>query len=283
MANTMFMGTREVMLQVPCPNVSMPSSKNGWTTVVDFLNGGSAVRRSTAASKRYEMTWTSITRDDARTVLDLADRIYGTGEIYWLDPFTADKNVLPQHWASPMQALYDGLPLIGLDRPEPGVGAPQGGFPVQSATYTIAPGDPARNVWIPIPTGYSAHVGVYGIEGTGGQVFVTPTINAALDDTPLALTLMNPIDDARTNTVVSASDGYNGIKLNLGGDGTITIYGMIVQVLKDGQTPTPGGFISGQGHSGCQFASQPEYTPYSAAFDNVGMVVSFVETGSWEQ
>jgi hypothetical protein len=283
MANTMFMGTREVMLEVPCPNVSMPSSKVGWSVELNFLNGGASVRRSTAASKRYEMTWNSISRDEARTVLDLADRIYGTGEIYWLDPFTADKNVLPQHWASPMQALYDGLPLVGIDRPEPGIGAPGYGFPVQSAKYTIAPGDPSRKVWIPIPFGHSAHVGVYGQSGTGGQVFVTPTIDAVSNDTPQAVTLMQVDDTSRANLVVPASDGYNGIELSLGGNGNVTIYGMIVQVLKDGKTPQPGGFISGQGHSGCQFASQPEYTPYSAAFDNVGMIASLVETGSWEQ
>lgn len=283
MANTMFMGTREVMLEVPCPNVSMPSSKNGWTTTVDFLNGGSAVRRSTASSKRYEMTWNSISRDEARTVLDLADRIHGTGEIYWLDPFTADKNVLPQHWASPMQAIYDGLPLIGLNRPEPSVGGSTHGFPVQAALYTITPGDPAREIWVPIPTGYSAHIGIYGYDVSGGAVFVTPTINAALDATPVAATLMDVSNNARANMVVRASDGYNGIKLNLGGDGQIILFGMMVQILKDGKTPEPGGFISGQGNSGCQFASQPEYTPYSAAFDSVGMIASFIETGSWEQ
>jgi hypothetical protein len=283
MANTMFMGTREVMLEVPCPNVTMPSGKNGWTAVTDFLNGGSSVRRSTAASKRYEMTWNSISRDEARTVLDLADRIYGTGEIYWLDPFTADKNVLPQHWASPMQGIYDGLPLIGLDRPEPAVGAPTYGFPVQGAQYSIDPGDAARNIWVPIPTGYSAHIGIYGYDVSGGQVLVTPTINAALDATPQAVTLMDADDTSRANMIVRASDGYNGIKLNLGGTGSLVIFGMMVQILKDGNTPVPGGFISGQGNSGCQFAAQPEYTPYSAAFDNVGMIASFIETGSWEQ
>ena len=71
--------------------------------------------------------------------------------------------------------------------------------------------------------------------------------------------------------------------MTLGGEGTIILSGMIVQVLKDGSIPEPGGFISGQGHSGCQFASLPEYTPYSYAHDIVGMVVDLVETGAWDE
>lgn len=284
MSNTMFIGTRERMLEVKCPNVGMPSGKNGWSSVTDFLNGGAAVRRSTASSKRYEMTWSSLSRDEARVILDLADRLYGGGEIYWLDPFVADKNMLPQQWASPMQALYDGLPLIGYERPTPVLTTGSvDRLPVQSAMYTIAADAPARSVWIPIPAGHTAHIGVYGTAGTGGKIYATPTYNVANEDTPQELTLLNTSDDSRFNLMVQASDGYDGVKLNLGGVGTITLTGMIVQVLKDGATPQSGEFISGQGHSGCQFASQPEYTPYSAAFDNVGMIASFIETGSWEQ
>jgi hypothetical protein len=283
MSNTMFMGTRERMLEVPCPNVTMPSSKQGWNKTVDFMNGGSAVRRSTAASKKYEMTWNSLTRDEARTVLDLADRLYGTGEIYWLDPFAADKNVLPQQWASPMQAIYDGLPLIGTDRPVATVTPNVNGFPVQSAEYTCVTGANARTVWVPIPAGYEAHVGVYGTDGTGGTFTITPTIGPAAYGDVKTATLLDVSNTMRTNHKFSSADGYDGIELKLAGSGTIILSGIIVQVLKIGSTVTPGGFISGQGNSGCMFETQPVYTPYSAAFDNVGMTATLVETGAWEQ
>ena len=283
MANTMWMGTRERMIEIPCPSVGMPSSKSGWSTTVNFLNGGSAVRRSTAASKLYEMTWNSITRDEARTVLDLADRLYGTGEIYWLDPFAADKNVLPQQWASPMQAIYDGLPFIGTERPVATATPNVNGFPVQSAQYTIASGDNARKIWVPIPTGYTAHIGVFGIDGTGGKVIATPTVGATSYDTPIDLDLMSVSSTARTNTTVENDGNINGVELKLGGVGTVILSGMIIQILKTGKTVTPGGFISGQGNSGCQFEAQPEYTPYSAMFDNVGMTATLIETGIWEQ
>lgn len=283
MSNTMWMGTRERMIEVPCPSVTMPSSKVGWNNTINFMNGGASVRRSTAASKRYEMTWNSITRDEARTVLDIADRIYGTGEVYFLDPFVADKNVLPQQWASPMQAIYDGLPLIGVDRPVATVTPNVNGFPVQSAEYTCSSSANARTIWVPIPHGYTAHVGVYGTNGTGGKVIVTPTVGATSYGTPHDMTLMATENTARTNYSIQNDGNYNGIEIKLGGNGTVILSGMIVQVLKTGRTVTPGGFISGQGNSGCMFEAQPEYTPYSAAFDNVGMTATLIETGIWEQ
>ena len=270
------------MLEVDCPNVGMPSSKAGWFGQTDFLNGGSSLRRSTAGSKRYEMTWNSVSRDDARNILDLADRIHGTGEIYWLDPFVADKNMLPQQWASPMQGLFDGLPLSGGERGVARLTPDVNNFPVQSIEYDILGTETPRTIWVPIPAGYTAYIGVFGADGTGGKVIAKSTIGTGygLDED---LEIMPVSETSRYNHTVSAEDGFDGVELRLGGVGTVTLSGMMVQVLKDGKTPESGGFISGQGHSGCQFTQQPDYTPYSSVFDNVALVASFVETGAWEQ
>lgn len=63
--------------------------------------------------------------------------------------------------------------------------------------------------------------------------------------------------------------------------GVITLSGIIVQCLPIGETPELGGFISGQGHSGCQFAGKPTQSAYSAALDKVGVSAKLVETGAW--
>jgi len=73
------------------------------------------------------------------------------------------------------------------------------------------------------------------------------------------------------------------LQLSLAGSGTITLTGIMVQVIKTGVNPGPGMFISGQGNSGCSFVTQPQYTPYSAAFDRVGVVAELAETGGWNQ
>lgn len=274
------MGTREKMLEVRAPSVNMPSSKQGYFNKVDFLNGGTSIRRSTAAHKNYTMTWNSVDRDEARKILDLADGIYGTGPIYIHDPMTADRNVLPQWWATPAQGLRDGLTLNNGTRGE-SVATPANSldFPVYSVIYTVLSGE-TRTVWVPIPDGYTAHVGAYGQDGTGGTVVATPTIDATNDGTPDTLTLLDVTDDSRfTETYDSSS--YDGVRLSLGGAGTLTLSGIMVQVLETGVTPETGGFISGQGNSGLQFVSQPTYTPYSAALDKVGVVAELTEYYGW--
>jgi hypothetical protein len=274
------MGTRNQMIEVRAPSVNMPSSKQGYFNKVDFLNGGTSIRRSTAAHKNYTMTWNSLDRDEARKLLDLADGIYGNGALYIHDPIAADRNVLPQWWATPAQGLRDGLALNAASRGG-AVTTPTNtlGFPVESIKYTVLDGQ-TRRVWLPIPQGHTAHVGVYGSPGTGGTVVATPTINAFTDDTSVTMTLLDVTDDSRFNQTFN-SLSYDGVELSLGGVGTLTLSGIMVQVLETGITPQAGGFISGQGNSGLQFVSQPTYTPYSSALDRVGVVAELTEYYGW--
>lgn len=280
MSSCFYMGTRNKMIEVRAPSVNMPSSKQGYFSKVDFLNGGSSVRRSVAGHKVYTMSWNSVDRDEARNILDLADGIYGAGPFYVHDPMSADRNVMPQWWATPSQGLYDGLPLNNAERGE-GIVTPTNNlnFPTESILYVVDSGI-TRRVWIPIPSGYTAHVGVYGEDGSGGTVVATPTINASTSDNPVTLTLMDVTDDSRFNHTIS-SGSHNGFFLSLGGAGTLVLSGIMVQVLETGVTPETGGFISGQGNSGLQFVSQPTYTPYSAALDKVGVVAELAEYYGW--
>lgn len=275
-----YMGTREKMLEVRAPSVNMPSSKQGYFNKVDFLNGGTSIRRSQASHKNYTMTWNSVDRDEARKILDLADGVYGTGPFYIHDPIAADRNVLPQWWATPSLGLSDGLPLNDGTRGE-AVATPMNSlnFPAYSIIYTVLSGQ-TRTVWVPIPDGYTAWVGAYGEDGTGGTVVATPTVDANNDGTPDTLTLLDVTDDTRF-TESYPSSSYDGVRLSLGGAGTITLSGIMVQVLETGVTPETGGFISGQGNSGLQFVSQPTYTPYSAALDKVGVVAELTEYYGW--
>lgn len=275
-----YMGTREQMLEVRSPSVNMPSSKQGYFNKVDFLNGGTSIRRSTAAHKLYTMTWNMIDRDEARKVMDIADGVYGTGPVYVHDPITADRNVLPQWWATPSQGLRDGLPLNDAARGE-SVTTPSNtlGFPHDSITYTVLDGR-TRRVWVPIPAGHTAWVGAYGSDGTGGTVVATPTVDSSTDGTPVTLTLLAVTDDSRFNESFD-STSYDGVEISLGGEGTVTLSGIMVQVLETGVTPETGGFISGQGNSGLQFITQPTYTPYSSALDKVGVVAELAEYYGW--
>lgn len=278
----MYFGTRTRMQWVRCPSVSMPSSKVGWQSKTDYLNGGAYVRRSTAAHKEYRLTWNVATRDEMRPILDYADRLYGDGPFYWIDPFVSNYNLLPQWFASPFQGLDDGIILTGETTRGSVIATPDNtlNYPTRSILYTVT--DPARavRVWVPIPPGHTAWVGAHGQDVTGGTVQVIPTTGPATTGTPSTLTLLGVTDPTRFNASFSGND-YTGIYLTLGGSGSVILSGLMVQVLRDGVTPETGGFISGQGHSGCEFVEQPTYTPYSSAFDTGGLVANFVETGGW--
>jgi len=275
-----YMGTRNQMLEIRAPSVNMPSSKQGYFSKVDFLNGGTSIRRSTAAHKNYTMTWNSLDRDDARVILDLADGVYGTGPLYVHDPIAADRNVLPQWWATPSQGLYDGLALNDSARGEAVITPSNAlGFPVESVRYVVDAGL-SRSVWVPIPKGFTAHVGAYGFDGSGGTVVATPTVSASSSGAPVTLTLLDVTDSSRFNRSFSSAF-FDGVMLSLGGAGTLTLSGILVQVLETGVTPDSGGFISGQGNSGLQFVTQPTYTPYSSALDRVGVVAELTEYYGW--
>ena len=181
-----------------------------------------------------------------------------------------------------MQGGYDGLPLNGDAR---GTLFPTSAnslnLPVESIEYTVSIGT-SRSIWVPIPMGYTAWVGAYGADGTGGTLVATPTIVGGSEGPADTLTLLDVSDDSRFNESYS-SEFYNGVELRMGGSGTVLLTAMMVQVLPTGTTPETGPFISGQGNSGCSFATQPTYTPYSAAFDRVGVVAELVETGGWNE
>jgi hypothetical protein len=282
MPSCFYIGTRERLFEMRAPSINMPAPKVGFANQLDFVNGGISIRQSVAAHKRYDMTWGLLDRDEARIVLDLADGVHGSGLIYWHDPFAADRNVLPQQWASPFQGTSDGVPLNAGERPQR-VTTVQNtlNFPTFSARYDVTTPNTKR-VWIPIPPGHSAHIGVYGQPVTGGEMLAIPTFSDGSFIQPIPMQLMSLADNSRTNFEVKSSDGYNGVFLRLGGNGLITIAGMMVQVLPEGQAVEPGGFISGQGQSGARFLEQPQYNAISAAQDRVSVVASFAETGTWE-
>lgn len=276
-----YIGTKRKLFEVRAPSVNMPSGKGGFANELTLLNGGTTVRRSVAAHKRYTLTWNFVDRDDARVILDLADGVYGTGPIYWHDPFAADRNVLPQWWATPSQGGVDGLPLNGGQR---GTLSPTPlndlNMPVDSIEYTVQPNS-SRKVWVPIPRGHTAHIGVYGQDGTGGNVQLIPTFAGEESGAPITLDLLDVTDNSMFNQTLAANPNRDGFDLTLGGTGTVTLTAMMVQVLKNGESPDAQSFISGQGHSGLSFLNQPNYTPYSSVYTKAGLAAEFVETGGW--
>jgi hypothetical protein len=277
----MWFGTRDYMQWVPCPLVDADMSKTGWQTEALYLNGGARVHRSSTAHKEYNLSWGLQSRDNIRLVTDYADGIYGDGPIYFIDPFAADRNVLPQYWAAPMLAGDDAPLLHGTVTPSlTATDTNSLGYPIKSATYSTNSSYVRPQLFIPIPPNMTFWIGAHGTATGSSVVKVTPTVGVTGLGTPVSLTLLAVNTITRVDTSFDGAS-YSGVLIELNGTGTITLAGLIGQILPTGTTPSTGGFISGQGHSGCQFAEQPKLQNYSSAMDKVALTARLVETQAW--
>ena len=275
----MWFGNRNKMQWVPCPSVGMPVSRSSFSRGANYLHGGQRRVVTFNGARTYELNWSLPERDRLRPITDYAEGVWGEGPIFWSDPFNMDKNVLAPSYATPSLGGYDAITLNGAEA-RPNIvptSANSYNYPFESAVYTITgAGANSPRHWIPIPPGYSAWVGVHGVAGSGGLVRCT---------TDAGVTSNLPILSVATDTRVGTEfTGTTGISLWLGGAGTITLSGIMVQIFKTSvTTPPKGGFISGQGHSGCSFDGEhPAMEAYSAALDKVGMSAKLVETGQWQ-
>jgi len=285
----MWIGPRGGEMFLPAPDSGGVFTPIGWgsngNAPVQQLGGGASMRRSKTSHKDYPMTWTIGSRLTFSPLLDMYSGARGPGLIYFIDLMAADLNVLPEQWAFPASACYDGVPLIGTAAPaNSATPANTNNYPPETASYTISSGlTTLHPLYIPIPTGYSAWVGVHGTISTGtGGVRVTPILPGNINGTPVIPTIL-PVT---SNTVVNTqfdSTTYQGIVLDImaGTATNLNLSGMIVQILKDGITPSVGGFIGGMGNSGCEFVSAPVMTMISSAMDQVGAAAHLVEIGDW--
>lgn len=280
MAGLVWFGTRSRMQWVPAPAVDVPSGKVGYEAGANFLNGGAYVRRSKASAKKFSLSWNMKHRDDIRPILDYADGLYGDGYIYYANPFAMDKNMLPAYWATPFINGYDGPLLVDGARPTLSSSAYTNGYPVQSATYAVSSSGEKPSIYIPIPPGYRAHVGIHGAVVSGGARVV---ISELVLDSPVntvTATLLGK-SGALTNFISASGTEAITLTINASTSGSIRLDGLIVQVLPEGSVSPVGEFISGQGTSGMSFASQPAVSEYSAALDRVGVSADLIETEAW--
>lgn len=275
----MWFGTRGHMQWIPACTPETDISRVGWSSESQQLNGGATVRRSVASHKAFNLEWPVNTRDALEPIQSFADGVYGQGLLHFLTPDALDRNVLPAHVAFPAQAAYGAPLLAGDDDPVISPTASNTlGYPAETATYTVAAPGPA--VYVPIPPGHTAWVGVHGVDGTGGRVTATPVTGASDAGTAVDLTVLAVTDDTRFNYSTSSGDG---LLLRLDGTGTVSLSGLMAQVLPTGVTPADGGFLGGRGHAGCRFGgSGPTFSIYNIAgrLDRVAVTARVIEV--WE-
>lgn len=284
MSGYVWFGTKAHMQWVTAPAVDITAGKVGYNASANFLNGGAWHRRSKTSAKQYALSWNMKHADEVQPILDYADGVYGNGFVYYVDPFIAERNVLPAYVANPSMNAYDGPWLAGGERPTLVTHASStNGYPTESAQYTITSSATVPSVFIPIPEDHTVYVGAHGsVQSGNARVTVTPVISSIANGTPVDLTLLAVTDD-RTNASWSYSSGIIGVEISMASSstGVIQLDGLIAQVAPDGAVLPSGGFISGQGSSGMSITEQPAMSQYSAALDRVGVSMSLLETEAW--
>ncbi|MDF2915896.1 MAG: hypothetical protein K0S70_113 [Microbacterium sp.] len=282
-------GTRGFETWIPTPGINPDYTRAGWSSgEQQYTGGGAGYRESKNAHNVYVLDWgISNDREAIRRITDFADGVYdlldGVNLVYWIDPMARDANVLNQAMATPSLGCEDAPPLItdadGSGRPK-AVTTPANAFryPARSAQFTQKPSSLSYSQYIPIPPGHSAWVGVHA--DTSGIMQVQRVNGYTTVGTPVPITTLG-LEANLVNTEFT-SDQSSGIVLGFTqalSTRTFTLYGLVVQILPTGVAPVAQNFISGQGHSGCQFVGKPAKTPYSAVFDRVSLTARLVETG----
>ena len=256
-----YFGTQGYMQWVPAPDRNVARGGHGWSSRSDRLNGTASVRRSAGNHKEYDFTWSTQKREAIDPVLAYANGDYGDGNIYWVDPWAAETNIAPDFWASPWKAGVDGINLMGKGTTKPDiVNTPtnSNGYPSRSARYTFTTPVTPRATWFPIPDGYTLHLGAHGSTTGIGRVSVQhDAVGAPL----LQLPMISETSTSRTNMSFPGGAEGGGVTVSLEplltGGGTVTLSALIAILLPTGQSPAPGGWMTGQGNSGCQFSEPP--------------------------
>lgn len=289
MMKKMWFGTRGFCRWVPMVDADAEFTKEGWSSSTQLINGGNIVRGSKAGHRQYLMSWgAGRTRDELRPISDFADGVFDTdsrGLVYFITPESAEKNVAPQSLGFPGQ---EDAPSLCLDADPTLVSTASNdhGYPARSARYSLTGTETMRKTYIPIPPDHSAWVGFHGSTTGDAGLQITEFVNG---DSPYASPVVLTPLGVNTTTLVNAEFGLSGgaqkgIEIQLVEDsGTITLTGVVVQILPTGVTPTPGDYISGQGHSGCRFDGKPQSTIYFIGDrrESVGMTAKLNEVGAW--
>lgn len=287
-----YFGNADKQLWIPAPQTGMAASATNRVVENVLLSGRTMILRSQGSSRRFDASWlgginADSLEDSLQTIKDFFDGVYGDGPFYWVDPYADRTNLLAPHWAAPGITRSDWPEIASFAATEfPDTDSNLNNYPTKSVRYNLTSTDEVvstRKVTLIIPPGYTLHFGWHGVvdSGDGGiqikRYARTDGAATTVDPGVIGVTSSN-----RTNVAVSG-DVYSHIDIYVykpsGASSDFTISGMIAQILEGSTYPATGGFISGRGTTGLEFATAPQIEYYSANIGEgrVGMSVTWQE------
>lgn len=293
MAGQVYFGNDRFQTWIVAPRTGMTASSSGYSAVTELLNGRTFVKRSFGASRKFGASWTgpmnsASTSSSLQTVKDFADGFYGSGKCFWLDPYAMAQNVMPTHWAAPALAEFDWPAISSTIVPTFSTLAPANGFPEKIASYSL-PGShsDARKITIIIPPTYTLHFGWHATvagrtASTAAGIRIVSYSLGGVPNSPVNPASLLTGGTTRTNqTFAGSSISRVEIYLANGSASTssVSLSGMIAQVLPNGTSVASGGFIDGKGTTALHFSSPIDIEYYSSNINEgqIGLSASFVE------
>lgn len=293
MAQTAYFGNVNRAMWVKTPRSGMDASPAGYANKIDFLNGGSSVRRSNRTHREFSMSWVgqmngTDSTENIQVIKDFYDGLYGNGPFYWLDPFSMSSNILAPHYAAPMLSEKDWPSLSATITPTFIAGSYNNSYPIKGAVYTVPAGHAdTRKLTILIPSTHTLHFGWHAQAAN-----LTASSSAGIRIVPynlsgVAQTAVNPNSllaggTTRTNQTFAGSS-YSRVEIFIANGGAssvaVRLVAMIAQMLPTGTSVASGGFISGRGTTQLEFAGAPQMSYISSAINNgfFEMSANFVE------
>jgi hypothetical protein len=287
MAGLVYFGTGDKQSWIKAPASGMRANMQGWGADNQLLNGRAFVKRSAASHRRFEASWlgsyNSTEEASLQNIANYAMGLYGDGPYYFVDPFAANQNVMPPHWAAPMLTVTDwpslakGLPVSF------NISAINNSFPMKYASYTTTDAYESTNkLTLIIPTGYKLAFGWHGpATGSTTGVRIVPYLRSTgLADTAVNPTKITAGGTVRTNTTISGTT-YSKVEIFLATTtaSTLNITAMMAQIIPTASSVASGGFIAGKGTTALEFLQAPTIEYMSSAINSgqIGMAATWVE------
>lgn len=203
-----FLGTQGNLQSVQTPTTGLERARTKYRSTGILTNGGGWARESVSGHNVYNINWDFI-RNDAYAKINAS---LEAGElIHFLDPQAAVSNSLPSYVAQAGEAAHGGYRLVGYSTTsgisEIATLAPSVTTgPRRSVAYTGILSAPRKQIWLPVPTGYT--LWLRGITTGESRIALTGVANL-VDDSRLAFLTMTP-QGATVNDTHPATGGPDG-------------------------------------------------------------------------
>jgi hypothetical protein len=292
MTGTVYFGNDDYRAWIKAPLTGMNASPASFVEKLDFLNGGSSVRRSAGSHREFAMSWNGSMNNpgdpnDISIIKDFADGIYGEGPFSWVDPYAMSSNLFSPSWGAPALSIGTGWYAIcpddvGVTKSKvltselsEEIGTNTQGYPLYTAVYDT-PGSPtleSDKFTFYIPEGYTLAIGAHGFHGATGKAFTKGYKNGTAL-TAQELTMLGVDTTTRCNRFIphSTADKVEFYLAKVSSSPcTFYLSGLIAQLIPGTVTSAPlGKFISGRGTQKLEFSSMG--VSYSSANINNGQI-----------